>query len=141
MNTKVNALSFFFYMEYRNTFPKAEHLYGKTAVDALYATGKTFFCYPIRVVFRRAEKRDDIPARLLVNAPKKRFKHAVDRNHIKRQLRESYRVNKGILFDYLAGKEYQLHFSFNYIGDKLEPSSFVLKRAKLALEKLIKQLP
>lgn len=128
-------------MEYRNTFPKAEHLCGKTTVDELYASGKAFVCYPLRVVFRTAEKKDDILARCLVNAPKRRFKHAVDRNRIKRQLRESYRTNKAILFEPLETKDYQLHFAINYVGEKLEPSAFILKKMKVALEKLAKQLP
>lgn len=128
-------------MEYRNTFPKAEHLYGKTTVDELYATGKAFVCYPLRVVFRPAEKRDGIPARCLVNAPKRRFKHAVDRNRIKRQLREAYRTNKAILFAPLSGKEYQLHLSINYVGDKMQTSSHIARKMTMALEKLAKQLP
>ena len=128
-------------MEHRYTFPKAEHLFGKTTVDELYATGKAFVCYPLRVVYRTAEKKDGIPARCMVNAPKRKFKHAVDRNRVKRQLRESYRTNKEILFNPLSEKGYQLHLSLNYIGEKLETSAFILKKTKIALEKLAKMLP
>lgn len=76
-----------------------------------------------------------------MSAPKKRFKHAVDRNRLKRQLRESYRLNKGILFSALESKDYQLLVAFNYIGDKVEPTAFVQRKMKIALEKLVSKLP
>ena len=127
----------------RNTFPKAEHLFGKTATENLFARGTAFVAYPVRVVFLAVpkEKDSDVPARLMVSAPKKRFKHAVDRNRLKRLMREAYRINKAPLFAALEGKDYQLHFSFNYIADKVEDFRFVEKKVRVALDKLIKKLP
>ncbi len=125
--------------EFKNTFPKAEHLCGKTAIDRLYAEGKAFLSYPVRVVFRSSEK-GEIPARCLISAPKKKFKHATDRNRIKRQIREAYRRNKQQLYRLLSEKDYQLHISLTYIGDKIESTAFVEKKIKVALAKLIDQL-
>jgi ribonuclease P protein component len=126
--------------EFKNTFPKAEHLCGKIAIDKLYAEGKIFLSYPVRVVFR-ASPKDEIPARCLINAPKKKFKLATDRNRIKRQIREAYRKNKHDLYRSLEEKDYQLHLAINYIGDKIESSGFVEKKVKAALAKLVEQLP
>ena len=126
--------------ELKNTFPKAEHLCGKTAIDKLYAEGKAFLSYPVRIVFRAAQK-EEVPARCLVNAPKKKFKHATDRNRIKRQIREAYRKNKHELYQLLEEKDYQLHLAITYIGDKIEPSAFIEKKIKVALARLIEQLP
>jgi len=123
----------------KNTFPKAEHLCGKTAIDRLYAEGKAFLSYPARVVFRKSEK-GEVPVRCLINAPKKKFKRAADRNRIKRQIREAYRKNKHELYRLLDEKDYQLHVSITYIGDKIEPTAFVEKKIKAALTKLIEQL-
>lgn len=126
--------------ELKNTFPKAEHLCGKTAIDKLYAEGKSFLSYPVRVVFRISEK-GEVPVRCLINAPKKKFKHATDRNRIKRQIREAYRTNKHELYQLLQDeKDYQLHLAITYIGDKIEPTAFVEKKIKTALVKLIGQL-
>jgi len=126
--------------ELKNTFPKAEHLCGKTAIDKLYAEGKTFLSYPVRIVFRETPK-EEVPARCLVNAPKRKFKHATDRNRIKRQIREAYRKNKHELYQSLEEKEYQLHLAITYIGDKIESTGFVEKKIKSALAKLIEKLP
>ena len=124
----------------RNTFPKVERLCGKTAIDKLYAEGKAFLSYPVRVIFRISEK-EEVPARCLINAPKKKFKHATDRNRIKRQIREAYRKNKHELYRLLEGKNYQLHLAITYIGDKIESTGFMEKKIKAALAKLIEQLP
>ena len=126
--------------ELKNTFPKAEHLCGKTAIDKLYAEGKTFLSYPVRIVFQTSSK-DEVPARCLINAPKKKFKHATDRNRIKRQIREAYRKNKHDLYQSLEKKDYQLHLAILYIGDKIELTGFVEKKIKAALAKLVEQLP
>ncbi len=125
--------------ELKNTFPKAEHLCGKTAIDRLYAEGNAFLSYPVRVVFRTSGK-GDVPARCLINAPKKKFKRATDRNRIKRQIREAYRKNKHELYRLLNEKDYQLHVSITYIGDKIETTAFVEKKTKGALVKLIEKL-
>lgn len=127
-------------MLYRNTFPKAEHLCGKTSVDKLFTEGKSFLSYPMRIVFCSSDK-SDVPVRCLMGAPKRRFKHAVDRNRLKRQLRESYRLNKGALLSAMEEKDYQLLVAFNYIGDKVEPTAFVERKMKVALEKLVAKLP
>jgi ribonuclease P protein component len=126
--------------ELKNTFPKAERLCGKTAIDKLYAEGKTFLSYPVRIVFR-ASPKDEVLARCLITAPKKKFKHATDRNRIKRQIREAYRKNKHDLYQSLEEKDYQLHLAINYIGDKIESTGFVEKKIKAALVKLVEQLP
>ncbi len=126
--------------ELKNTFSKAERLCGKTAIDRLYAEGKAFLSYPVRVVFRTSSK-EEIPVRSLINAPKRKFKHATDRNRIKRQIREAYRKNKHGLYQSVEEKDYQLHVSITYIGDKIEPTGFVEKKVKVALAKLIEQLP
>ena len=76
----------------------------------------------------------------MVVAPKKKFKHAVDRNRVKRQLREAYRKNKLELFDWASSHEQQLHFSMVYVGDSLMPSSVVERKIKVALEKLREKL-
>ena len=122
-----------------NTFPKAERLCGKNAIERLYAEGEAFLVYPVRIVFCTAPK-GEVPARCLINAPKKKFKHATDRNRIKRQIREAYRINKQEMYRLLEAKEFQLHLAITYIGSKMEPTGFVEKKIKVALHKLIEQL-
>ena len=56
--------------------------------------------YPLRAVFRQVPRtQTDVPVQVLVSVSKRHFKHAVDRNRIKRQIREAYRHQKQVLCD------------------------------------------
>jgi len=80
-------------------FRKEERLRSKRAIDDLFRNGSSFILYPYRVVYRR------LPAtlsggraslvRILFSVPKRRFHKAVDRNLLKRRMREAYRLQKG----------------------------------------------
>lgn len=79
-----------------NTLPKKERLYEKKRIDELFAQGKSFISYPLRVVYLEKEnpEEDDVPVKVMVSVSKKYFKRAVKRNRVKRLIREAYRLNK-----------------------------------------------
>jgi len=81
----------------RQTFTKEERLHEKKLTEQLFKDGKSFFTFPFRVFFSPLKTSSRYPARVLVSVPKRNFKRAVDRNHIKRLVREAYRRNKYIL--------------------------------------------
>ena len=113
---------------------KAERLCGKKAIDALFACtdSKSLSAYPIRIVFRPTEEAG---IRILVSVSKKRFRHAVDRNRVKRQLREAYRLNKHIL----ASTEQStpgMDIAFIWLTDKHQPSDLITRKMIMLLEKI-----
>ena len=75
-----------------NSFPKHSRLCGKERITAFYKSGKRFTSWPIRVTWQVNDQNS-----VLVWAPKSLFKHAVDRNRLRRLMREAYRLNQGIL--------------------------------------------
>ncbi len=88
----------------KNTFGKSEKLKKKKYFDTLFEKGKGITVYPIRMIFIPFNElyftgSEKLPKKTQVafSAPKKRFKNAVDRNRIKRQMREAYRLNKSLL--------------------------------------------
>jgi len=82
---------------------KAERIHSKKVIDILFSgEQRSFFVFPLRVIYGRVDALIDEPYAILINAPKKHFKNAVDRNSIKRQLRESYRKHKHILLNQVA---------------------------------------
>ena len=99
---KALCLCFKIKMERRNTFNKSERLCSKILIDKLFKGGsKSFSAYPIRAVFQVMERENQTPVSILISVPKRHFKHAVDRNRVKRQLREAYRTHKYIVWDAL----------------------------------------
>lgn len=119
------------------TFKKEERLCHKTLIAELYHSGSSFLCYPFRVVWMPVTVALPAPAQVLIAVPKKRYKHAVDRNLIKRRIREVYRLQKGQhLYAGLSAAHQQLVFSVNYIGKEITDYQFMHKK----MLKLLMQL-
>lgn len=98
----------------RYTFTKPERLKNDKEISRLFEEGKSITVFPIRLIylFSDGDKQEHIKAAF--TASKRNFKKAVDRNRIKRLLRESYRLNKPQLYRSLDTKNYI--FMFIYIG-------------------------
>ena len=80
------------------------------------------------------------PVSILVSVPKKRFRHAVDRNRMKRLVREAYRLNKHILWEALEEKDFRLVLAFVCITDTLPTFCAVEKSMKKALVRITERL-
>ncbi len=76
------------------TFTKEERLSKSKLIDELFSEGKKFSIAPFRIVWLNTEIESEYPAQVLINVSKKQFKRAVDRNLIKRRIREAYRKHK-----------------------------------------------
>lgn len=120
-----------------NTFPKKEHLCGDINITRLHEQGTAFMSYPFRVVYLKADEKESVPVRVMVSVPKKRFKHAVDRNRIKRLTREVYRLNKNEIIDFVTDHNLRLHITFQYISNEVEAYELLEKKMRNALRKLI----
>ncbi|MDO4949379.1 MAG: ribonuclease P protein component [Bacteroidales bacterium] len=82
-----------------NKLSKAERLCSKKLINTLFGSGNhSFPIYPLRVVYAWVDaEKASAQCSFMVSVSKKRFKHAVDRNRVKRQVRESYREHKHLL--------------------------------------------
>ncbi len=109
------------------TFRKNERLVSKTDVELLFSSGsRSLSVYPVRVVFRVVDKEEET-VKTLMSVSKRHFKHAVDRNRCKRQMRESYRLQKQTLISFLEKHQLHLHIAFIWMSDKLIASEIVNK--------------
>jgi len=102
--------------DHRSTFPKKERLSWKRHIDLLFQKGASFVTFPLRVIYLPVEKDfSDAPVSMFVSVSKKKLKHAVNRNYIKRRVRESYRLRKHDLIQLYAGKNKKLLLAFLYL--------------------------
>jgi ribonuclease P protein component len=96
------------------TFRKHEHLKSARIIGELMEKGKSITVAPVRMVMLETQLHAKVPAQVAFAVPKRNFPRAVDRNRIKRQLRECYRDQKEKLYDFLnsANKQYALMLVF-----------------------------
>lgn len=123
--------------ERRYTLDKSERLCSKKLIERLFAGGnKSFPAYPLRVVYMWVEP-DESPANasMLVSVPKKRFKHAVKRNQVKRQVREAYRRNKHIVLDVVENLDApkKLVMAFIWLDNKIHSAEEVAFKVRKLL--------
>lgn len=98
--------------------------------------GETFFHYPFKVVYQhiRLEAADEAPANaIIVSVPKRNFKRAVKRNLLKRRIRESYRLNKGLLEAPCGCRTNAL---FVYVSKEILEFNHIEKKLKEVLVKI-----
>ena len=92
--------------------------------------------YPIRAVFLPVEPTEQQGISVLISVPKKRFHDAVDRNRVKRQLREAYRKHKHTLSNLMADRKQGLLIAFVYVSPQIESTSYIEKRMMRLLDKI-----
>ncbi|WP_257657751.1 ribonuclease P protein component [Parapedobacter lycopersici] len=120
----------------KHTFTKGERLCSKRLIDSLFHDGSSFFIYPYRVTFRPADKQE-YPVQVLFTVPKRRFRHAVQRNVLKRRMREAYRIQKPeLLYPHIESLPFTLTLAIQYAANELLDYPLLFARMTDVLRRL-----
>lgn len=115
----------------KNTLGKQERLKSKKLIEKLYSEGSSVKTFPLRLIYVQTEHTSDFPCQVGVSVAKRNFKLAVHRNRLKRLLRETYRLQKEIVYNNLD-KPYV--FMISYIGrEEIKYEELYLKMEKLLM--------
>lgn len=114
---------------------KHEILRSKNNIKELFDNGSSFFLYPFKVYFLPKSTLDTNQA--LFSVSKKYYKRAVDRNLIRRRMREAYRLNKSIL-EANQTESFSLSIALIYISKFKLPYNDIEKKLKQVFVRLIK---
>ncbi|GAA4844965.1 ribonuclease P protein component [Algivirga pacifica] len=118
----------------RYTFPKKEKLKSQKLIRELFEKGSSTFLYPYKVFYLPAASNPEVDSpQVLISVSKRNFKHAVDRNRLKRQIREAYRLQKNLLGD--SAQDFSA-IGFLYVGKKKEPYALLDRGMRKALKRL-----
>ena len=131
---------------FSQTLHKKERVCGRKQVERLFCEGNScsLSAFPVRMVYICSPKEevansDGVAAKILVSVSKRKFKHAVKRNRVKRQLREAYRKNKYLLLQKVPeGQTLIIGFLWQdtHLHDSKEVESKVINLLKRVAEKL-----
>lgn len=115
---------------------KKTSLKSKKQIDLLFSQGYVFKAYPLLVKYLQKPEEAEDCHQFVFSVPKRNFKRAVDRNLLKRRIKEAYRLNQ-LDFSDKVGTHY-LNIAFLYIGKKILPYKAIEQAMLLALDYLSK---
>lgn len=118
------------------SFSKAERLNSKKLMDELFNKGSSFVLYSFRVYWMKHEQPVPSKVQVLISVPKKNFPLAVDRNRIKRLMRESYRKNNSSLINSMIGIEKNVVVAFLFADKRLPEYKLVEEKMIAVLNQL-----
>lgn len=117
-------------------FAKNERLCSLKLIEELFKSGNILFQYPYRIIWNESETAFSGPSQVVIAVPKRNFKRAVDRNLIKRRIREGFRTQKEILYAPLSEKGVKIIFMIQYTGKEIASSVKIAESMAAALKKL-----
>lgn len=127
--------------EKKFTLHKKERLNSKILIEKLFSGGsKSLPAFPLRIVYMPLEGDNHPLVSILISVPKKRFKRAVKRNRVKRQIREAYRKNKSILTDVLEKEGKKAAIAFIWLDNELHTSEDVEYKVRKLLQLTVEKL-
>ena len=121
-------------------FPKQERLTSKKTIEELFSKGSSVFVYPFRLIY--LHKLSDTSQAytfppVLFSVSKKHFKKAVDRNLIKRRMREAYRLNKEDLLQAIPPHLLPSAVAFIYVAKEKIEFAILEKKLKTVWQRLL----
>ena len=122
-----------------NTFSKKERLCSQKAIDELMAQDTKFYSYPFMVRWQKIPVAET-PAKLLIIVPKRKLRHAVDRNRTKRLVRECYRQQKHKLYSALTNSGTSIHLSLSYTDSRCPDYGTLWDKTAKVIDKLISEI-
>jgi len=123
----------------KDTLPKSDRLTNRVAISQIYNKGKHLNEYPFKVVWR--EEDNEVPGlKVVFSVPKRKFKRAVDRNQIKRKLREVYRKHKHNCQIEAESKNKSVSLFLIYLGKEIPTSKLVEDKIILLLKRLTEEV-
>ena len=120
----------------RYFFGKESKLKSRNVIQQLFSEGKHVLVYPLKAVYILGNEKHHLQAG--VSASKRNFKKAVDRNRIKRLIRETYRVQKPTLENHLIQNKQTLSVFFMYIGKEMPEYDQLMESTEKIIKRIVK---
>lgn len=118
------------------SFSKYEKLKSKKLIEKLFNDGNSISAYPLKLIYLQIDHEGQYPIQTGVSVSKRKFKNAVNRNRIKRLVREAYRKHKHIIYDHNTNKYI---FMFLYTDENEQNYVFIEEKMINLLQKFLKK--
>lgn len=123
------------------TLSKDERIHSTKTIEALFnRKSDSFVVYPFRLVYRFDPEGEQARSAILCSVSKKKFKRANKRNHVKRQIKEAYRLNKLPLLEALEETDKSIAIAFLFLPGSLKESDDIQRKMQEAVNILIEKI-
>lgn len=127
------------------SFSRKEHLKSRKQIALLFQSGKTAKAYPIKCLFMltdstSVEALHEVPLKAAFTIPKRNFRKAVHRNRIKRQIIETFRLNRNVLNVVLEKKDKKIEMMFVFMGNMPVSYEKLTSSMKKIIDKVSKEI-
>jgi ribonuclease P protein component len=122
------------------SYNKFEKLKSRKQIELLFAKGKSISAFPVKVFYLPVDHTPVHPVQVGVGVSARNFKKAVDRNTIKRRMREAYRLHKLPLHEHLVAQQKSVAVFILWIDKQMPTTAALQELMPAVIEKLIKQL-
>ena len=119
---------------------KLEKLSHKASIDAIFQKkGKSIFKGPILLAYYKTELFTPFACQIFVSVGKRRFKRAVDRNRIKRQITDLFRLQKHRIYNVIS-PDTQYAIGILFLGKTMPDFSELEKNVTDVIDDFIKRI-
>ena len=119
-------------------FPKSERLKSHVLIEKLFQESESIKEFPFVIKYLSNKFEEGSNVQIAISVPKRKVKKAVDRNRLKRQIKEAYRLNKAQLLEKFKDKEEGLALFLIYNGGERADYKIVDTKIKVLLQQLEK---
>ncbi|HEC43050.1 MAG TPA: ribonuclease P protein component [Bacteroides sp.] len=128
-------------MSTKQTLSKDERLKSSLGIEDLLKNGHTESGFPLKIFWSYSgDSRQKSPVRVAVLVPRRKFKRAVDRNLMKRRIREAYRLNKNLIYEPLAERNLNISLIILFLSDEFISFERLESGMQVLLLRLVKKL-
>lgn len=121
------------------SFKRSERLTGSKSISSLFQNGHSISSYPVRILYHTGGKGTQ-PVSVAISVPKRLFKKAVDRNLLKRRIREAYRLNKNQVYARLQILQHKIDLVIQYQQTEILDYRTIENGVVKALDKMVLKL-
>jgi ribonuclease P protein component len=123
------------------TLGKEERLKSNLSIQELLKHGKVVSRFPLKIYWNFSpDLQQKYPVRAAISVPKRKFRRAVDRNLMKRRLREAYRLNKYTLYDTLDQHQQKIQLIILLLSDEFIPFDQLEKGLRDLIRQMLNKL-